>query len=107
MSYPLHPENLKKSNPRLGEYIFGGTYHRQLGKAVLLGLLMKANCNSPGLMSDDFREENAEVKEAVRRLPLHLQDQRQFRIARALQLSATKTILPKEEWMKVEDVRFI
>lgn len=36
-------------------------------------------------------------------MPQPVLDERQFRIIRALQLSLTKTILPKEEWTKYED----
>lgn len=44
------------------------------------------------------------MKEALRRLPAHLVDERNFRIMRAMQLSIQKTILPKEEWVKFEEV---
>lgn len=41
-------------------------------------------------------------------MPQHIVDERQFRIVRALQLSITKTILPKEEWTKYEeDTRYL
>ena len=58
-----------------------------------------------GLKRDDIIIESPEVKEALRRLPAYMQDERQFRISRAFQLSTTKTILPKEEWSLYEDVR--
>ena len=60
-----------------------------------------------GLMRDDTIFETVEVKEALRRLPDHLYDERIFRQCRALQLSNTKTILPKEEWTQFEDVSFV
>lgn len=47
--------------------------------------------------------ENADVKEAIRRLPTKLADERMFRITRALHLSMNKSILPKEEWTKWEE----
>lgn len=47
--------------------------------------------------------ENEAVKEAIRRLPNDLYDERMFRITRALHLSMTKTILPKEQWTKYEE----
>ncbi len=50
------------------------------------------------------REENADVKEAVRRLPETLANERQFRLARAIVQSMKKTLLPKEEWLTVETV---
>ena len=55
-------------------------------------------------MHDDVLYETPDVEEALRRLPTHLVDERNFRITRALQLSGQKRILPKEEWTKLEDV---
>lgn len=43
------------------------------------------------------------MQEAIRRLPKDLKDERNYRIIRALNLSMTKTILPKEEWTKYEE----
>lgn len=63
-------------------------------------------CNYPsfaGLQRDDCLYENADVKEAIRRLPKVTYDERNYRIMRALNLSMTKTILPKEEWTKYEE----
>ena len=60
--------------------------------------------NQYGLWRDDCREFTPEVAEAVRRLPAHIYDERQFRISRALLLSCKKTILPKEEWTQYEQV---
>lgn len=63
---------------------------------------------SKGLHRDDCYYENADVKEAIRRLPDKLYDERTFRITRALHLSMTKTILPKEQWTKYEeDVKYL
>lgn len=56
-----------------------------------------------GLLRDDCLHETDDVKEALRRLPQHVVDERNFRIVRALQLSLTKNILPKEEWTKYEE----
>ncbi|GFG30467.1 hypothetical protein Cfor_09309 [Coptotermes formosanus] len=57
-----------------------------------------------GLHHDDcYDEDIPDVKEALRRLPAHLVDERNFRIMRAMQLSIQKTILPKEEWVKFEE----
>jgi ubiquinol-cytochrome c reductase subunit 7 len=55
-------------------------------------------------MRDDCLNEDANVKEAIRRLPPTVYDARQFRISRALYLSMRKEILPKEEWTKMEEV---
>lgn len=52
---------------------------------------------------DDVLYENEDVKEALRRLPKDLYDERHYRIIRALHLSMTKTILPKEQWTKYEE----
>lgn len=61
-------------------------------------------CVCLGLMRDDMLYENPDVKEALKRLPQHVQDERNFRIVRAMQLDAQKRILPKEQWTKFEDV---
>jgi ubiquinol-cytochrome c reductase subunit 7 len=62
----------------------------------------------PGLHHDDcYDEDNPDVKEAIRRLPAHLVDERNFRVTRAMQLSLQKIILPKEEWVKFEEVSMI
>jgi len=64
--------------------------------------------NKYGLMRDDCLMETTDVVEAIKRLPPKLYDERQFRISRALLLSCQKTILPKEQWTKVEeDVRYL
>lgn len=47
--------------------------------------------------------ENEDVAEAVRRLPKQVYNDRHYRILRALNLSMTKTILPKAEWTKYEE----
>lgn len=59
--------------------------------------------NKLGLHRDDCLYENADVKEAIRRLPAKLYDERNYRIMRALHLSMTKTILPESQWTKYED----
>lgn len=56
-------------------------------------------------MHDDMLHEfNPAVVEALRRLPQHIKDERNFRIVRAMQLSCQKSILPKEQWVKYEEV---
>ena len=57
-----------------------------------------------GLMRDDTIHENDDVKEAIRRLPENLYNDRVFRIKRALDLSMRQQILPKEQWTKYEEV---
>ncbi|THK33263.1 cytochrome b-c1 complex subunit 7 [Diachasma alloeum] len=59
--------------------------------------------NQYGLRHDDCLYETPEVKEALRRLPAHLVDERTFRIVRAMQLSCNKVVLPKEQWTKFEE----
>ncbi|XP_013134815.1 PREDICTED: cytochrome b-c1 complex subunit 7-like [Papilio polytes] len=59
--------------------------------------------NKYGLLRDDCLYENEDVQEALRRLPEHVVDERNFRIVRAVQLSIQKTVLPKEEWTKYEE----
>ncbi|XP_058464568.1 cytochrome b-c1 complex subunit 7-like [Malaya genurostris] len=64
--------------------------------------------NQYGLHHDDCLYENEDVKEAIRRLPEKVKDERNYRIMRALHLSMTKTILPKEQWTKYEeDVKYL
>jgi ubiquinol-cytochrome c reductase subunit 7 len=59
-------------------------------------------------MRDDCLYENSDVKEAIRRLPTQVQDERNFRMMRALHLSMSKSILPKEQWTKYEeDVKYL
>ena len=57
-----------------------------------------------GLMLDDTIYEDDDVKEAIRRLPENLYNDRVFRIKRALDLSMRQQILPKEQWTKYEEV---
>ena len=57
-----------------------------------------------GLMRDDTIYENEDVKEAIRRLPENLYNDRMFRIKRALDLTMRHQILPKEQWTKYEEV---
>nr|XP_059858069.1 cytochrome b-c1 complex subunit 7-like [Delphinus delphis] len=59
-----------------------------------------------GLMRDDTICENDDVKEAIRRLPENLYDDRVFRIKRALDLTMRQQILPKEQWTKYEEDKF-
>ena len=49
-------------------------------------------------------QRHPDVAEALRRLPQEVLDQRNFRIVRAMQLSACHRILPKEQWTKYEEV---
>lgn len=59
-------------------------------------------------MHNDCLYETPDVKEAIRRLPQKTFDDRQFRIYRALHLSMSHRILPKEQWTKYEeDVKYL
>lgn len=61
-----------------------------------------------GLLHNDCLYETPDVKEALKRLPTKLQDERNFRQYRALHLSMCQRILPKEQWTKYEeDVRYL
>ncbi|KAG7457437.1 hypothetical protein MATL_G00227220 [Megalops atlanticus] len=67
-----------------------------------------AGFNKLGLMRDDTIRENADVKEALRRLPEPVYNDRMFRIKRALDLSMKQQILPKSQWTKYEeDVNYL
>jgi len=61
--------------------------------------------NQYGLYHDDVLQETPEVKEAIRRLPANIQDERAFRIQRAVQCSVMKTVLPKDQWPTFEEDR--
>uniref|UniRef100_A0A3Q1GMC5 Cytochrome b-c1 complex subunit 7 n=2 Tax=Acanthochromis polyacanthus TaxID=80966 RepID=A0A3Q1GMC5_9TELE len=64
--------------------------------------------NKIGLMRDDTIYEDADVKEAIRRLPEGVYNDRVFRIKRALDLSMKHQILPKDQWTKYEeDIRYL
>uniref|UniRef100_A0A7N5KRT6 Cytochrome b-c1 complex subunit 7 n=1 Tax=Ailuropoda melanoleuca TaxID=9646 RepID=A0A7N5KRT6_AILME len=62
-----------------------------------------AGFNKLGLMRDDTIHETDDVKEAIRRLPENLYNDRMFRIKRALDLTMRHQILPKEQWTKYEE----
>lgn len=55
-------------------------------------------------MRDDTIYEDSDVKEAIRRLPETMYNDRMFRIKRALDLSMKQQILPKNQWTKYEEV---
>lgn len=55
-------------------------------------------------MYDDTIYENSDVKEALGRLPENVNNDRTFRIKRALDLTMKHQILPKDQWMKYEEV---
>lgn len=59
--------------------------------------------NKYGLQRDDLLYEDEDVKEALRRLPQKVVDERNYRILRATQLSIQKIILPKDQWTKLEE----
>ncbi|XP_037665135.1 cytochrome b-c1 complex subunit 7-like [Choloepus didactylus] len=65
-----------------------------------------AGFNKLGLMRDDIIAENEDVKEAIRRLPENLYNDRVFHIKRALDLSMRQQILPEEQWTKYEEDKF-
>lgn len=67
--------------------------------------LYKANgFNKLGLVSDDLLSElDDAVVEALKRLPEETINQRIFRQNRAALLSLNKTILPEDQWTKIED----
>jgi ubiquinol-cytochrome c reductase subunit 7 len=57
-----------------------------------------------GLMRDDTIHEDGDVKEALRRLPEKVYNDRMFRLKRALDLSMKQAVLPKEQWTQYEEV---
>ena len=60
-----------------------------------------------GLLREDlYNESDADVCEAVRRLPEKEQQLRLFRLKRAIDLSLKHSLLPKEQWTTAEQVSF-
>ena len=57
-----------------------------------------------GLLTDDLVRENDVVKEALKRLPKDVYQERQFRLARAIGLSGNKDVLPQDQWTTLEQV---
>ncbi|KAJ7337981.1 hypothetical protein JRQ81_010507 [Phrynocephalus forsythii] len=62
-----------------------------------------AGFNKIGLMRDDLLIEDDDVKEAIRRLPEDVYNERIFRMKRAMDLTMKHQILPKEQWVKYEE----
>eukprot|EP00051_Salpingoeca_urceolata_P014038 m.177858 g.177858 ORF g.177858 m.177858 type:complete len:210 (+) comp17972_c4_seq1:432-1061(+) len=57
-----------------------------------------------GLRREDLlREELPGVREAISRLPQEVQDERYFRLKRAMNVSLRQQYLPKEEWTTAEE----
>ncbi|XP_037287917.2 ubiquinol-cytochrome c reductase 14 kDa subunit-like [Rhipicephalus microplus] len=56
-----------------------------------------------GLLKNDMYRDEPVTLEAVRRLPKKLQDDRNYRILRAVQCNIAHTILPESQWTKFED----
>jgi len=58
-------------------------------------------------MRDDTLYEDKDVKEALKRIPEMVYNDRVFRFKRALDLSMKQQILPKDQWTKFEEVGLI
>ncbi|XP_077990267.1 cytochrome b-c1 complex subunit 7-like [Glandiceps talaboti] len=86
-----------------------GSFGRNLQKNrgwIALGkwFYNRAGFNRLGLLKDDtISERFPEVKEAIKRLPEDVYDERMFRIKRALDLSLKHRVLPKEQWTQYDD----
>ncbi|TNN14119.1 Cytochrome b-c1 complex subunit 7 [Schistosoma japonicum] len=59
--------------------------------------------NQVGLLKHDWLPHSPALVEALRRLPRDELEARDFRIARASLLYASKNILPKEQWTTIEN----
>uniref|UniRef100_A0A4D5RA02 Cytochrome b-c1 complex subunit 7 n=1 Tax=Scolopendra viridis TaxID=118503 RepID=A0A4D5RA02_SCOVI len=59
--------------------------------------------NKYGLLQEDLLYEDEEVKEALRRLPQEVKDERNFRMITAIHHSMCHKYLPKEKWTKMEE----
>ena len=49
-------------------------------------------------------KDNEITHEALRRLPKDVFFERQYRLARSINVSANKGVLPESEWLKAEEV---
>ncbi|XP_077549061.1 cytochrome b-c1 complex subunit 7-like [Haemaphysalis longicornis] len=56
-----------------------------------------------GLLKCDLYRDEPVTLEAVRRLPKKIQDERNYRILRAVQCNIAHSILPESQWTKYED----
>ena len=66
------------------------------------------NSSIKGLLTDDLPKDNEVTVEALRRLPREVFQERQFRLAKAIGVSANKHVLPEAEWIKPEqDVSYL
>lgn len=63
-------------------------------------------CTTGLLREDLYNEADADVGEAIRRLPEKEQQLRLFRLKRAIDLSLKHSLLPKEQWTTTEQVFF-
>ncbi|KAK4321980.1 hypothetical protein Pmani_007246 [Petrolisthes manimaculis] len=77
----------------------------QLTSSVKRFVFRASGFNQMGLYHDDCLYETSDVKEALRRIPQNTRDDRNFRMQRALHLSLTKSILPKDQWIPFEEDR--
>ncbi|XP_054400623.1 cytochrome b-c1 complex subunit 7-like [Pongo pygmaeus] len=57
-------------------------------------------------MREDTIYEDEDIKEAIRRLPENLYNDRMCRIKSALDLTMKHQILPKDQWTKYEEENF-
>ncbi|XP_069960835.1 cytochrome b-c1 complex subunit 7 isoform X2 [Cherax quadricarinatus] len=77
----------------------------QLTNALKRYTFKASGFNQLGLYHDDCLRETPDVAEALRRLPQSVIDERHYRMQLAFQLSVTKSILPKEQWISYEEDR--
>ncbi|XP_020295928.1 cytochrome b-c1 complex subunit 7-like [Pseudomyrmex gracilis] len=77
--------------------------HKLINTSFMKWCYNLSGFNQYGLWRDDVLYENKDVKEALKRLPQHIKDERNFRIIRAMQLDCQRKVLPKEQWTQLED----
>ncbi|CAH8568064.1 unnamed protein product [Schistosoma turkestanicum] len=75
----------------------------ELRKKVKLFNLNNSYYNQIGLLKHDWLPHSSIMCEALRRLPREQQEARDFRIARASLLYASKHILPQNQWTTIEN----
>lgn len=85
--------------------------YQKLGMSSFMCTCLEYSLNgfpSVGLRREDLLNEDfPEIREAVRRLPEVERNLRHYRMKRALDLDLKRSILPRDQWTKPEEVSYI
>ena len=55
-------------------------------------------------MSDDLIRDNEVTREALKRLPKDVYQERQWRLTRSIAANANKAVIPESDWLKITEV---